>query len=190
MKTKSSRLMLTVSAVVLFWSLLIPVQAADEAQERAELAKALAGSKVTLHQGLQTSASKGKPISAKFEVEDGKLQLSIYTVKGDGFSDVGISRIVAWRAPCQEIIGALGTPNEVLGVNVNDYGYMIAHVAPAIKVSNERLSKPNIGLQEAIVDVVWSLQFSVEVVRVPKFVAMCLAPCHVICAPQAQRVKS
>jgi len=60
--------------------------AADEANERAELAKALSGAKVTLHSGLQTSASQGKPISAKFEVEDGKLQLSIYTLKGDGFS--------------------------------------------------------------------------------------------------------
>jgi len=45
-------------------------------QERAQLAKALTGAKVTLHSGLQTSASQGKPISAKFEVEDGKLQLS------------------------------------------------------------------------------------------------------------------
>ena len=91
MKTRSSRWMLAASAAVLFGSLLIPVQAADEAQERAELAKALAGSKVTLHQGLQTSGAKGKPISAKFEVEDGKLQLSIYTTQGDGFSEVVIS---------------------------------------------------------------------------------------------------
>jgi len=60
-------------------------------QERAQLAKALTGAKVTLHSGLQTSASQGKPISAKFEGEDGKLQLSIYTVKGDGFSEVVIN---------------------------------------------------------------------------------------------------
>ena len=79
------------SVVALTGSLVAPVVATDEAKERAELAKALSGAKVTLHSGLQTSASQGKPISAKFEVEDGKLQLSIYTLKGDGFSEVVIN---------------------------------------------------------------------------------------------------
>ena len=79
------------SVVALTGSLVAPVVAADEAKERAELAKALSGAKVTLHSGLQTSASQGKPISAKFEVEDGKLQLSIYTVKGDGLSEMVIN---------------------------------------------------------------------------------------------------
>jgi hypothetical protein len=65
-----------------------PVQAADEAQERAELAKALKGTKATLQNGLKASMSQGKPISAKFEIDDGKLQLSIYTVKGNSFSEV------------------------------------------------------------------------------------------------------
>ena len=91
MKATFSRLILAASAVVLSGFLLAPVQAGDEAQERAELAKALAGAKVTLQSGVQTSASRGKPISAKFEVEEGKLQLSIYTMKGDGFSEVVIN---------------------------------------------------------------------------------------------------
>src|SRR5215467_11418345 len=85
MKAMFSRMMLAACAVVLFGSLLTPIQDADEAKERAELAKALAGAKVTLQHGLQTSAAQGKAISAKFEVEDGKLQLSIYTLKGDSF---------------------------------------------------------------------------------------------------------
>jgi hypothetical protein len=91
MKRKFSRLILAAGVFALSASLLAPAQAADEAKERAELAKALTGAKVTLHSGLQTSASQGKPISAKFEVEDGKLQLSIYTMKGDGFSEVVIN---------------------------------------------------------------------------------------------------
>ena len=91
MKRKFSRLIFATSVFALLASLFVPAQAADEAQERAELAKALTGAKVTLHSGLQTSASQGKPISAKFEVEDGKLQLSIYAVKGDGFSEVVIN---------------------------------------------------------------------------------------------------
>jgi len=54
-------------------------------KDRAELAKAVAAAKVSLEQGLSTSAHEGKPISAKFEIEDGKLQLSVYTAKGDKF---------------------------------------------------------------------------------------------------------
>ena len=57
-------------------------------KESAELAQALKGAKVSLKQGLVASASKAKPISGKFEVEDGKLQLSIYTAKGGKFSEV------------------------------------------------------------------------------------------------------
>ena len=57
-------------------------------KEHAELAKALKGVKVSLEKGLSASESQGKPISGKFEVEDGKLQLSVYTMKGDKFSEV------------------------------------------------------------------------------------------------------
>jgi len=56
--------------------------------DRAKLAKAVADAKVSLEQGLSASAQVGKPISAKFEIEDGELQLSVYTAKGDTFSEV------------------------------------------------------------------------------------------------------
>src|SRR6266404_4444991 len=57
-------------------------------KERAELMKAMKDAKVSLAQGMTASAKEGKPISAKYEVEDGKLQLSVYTMKGDTFSEV------------------------------------------------------------------------------------------------------
>jgi hypothetical protein len=57
-------------------------------KERAELAQALKDGKISLQQGVTASAKEGKPISAKYEVEDGKLQLSVYTMKGDTFSEV------------------------------------------------------------------------------------------------------
>ena len=56
--------------------------------DRAKLAKAVAEAKVSLEQGVSASAQVGKPISAKFEIEDGELQLSVYTAKGDTFSEV------------------------------------------------------------------------------------------------------
>lgn len=77
-------------AVSLVWLLASHVVSAEEhgAKEQAELAKALKTAKVSLEKGLAASKAHGKPISGKFEVEDGKLQLSVYTVKGTKFSEV------------------------------------------------------------------------------------------------------
>jgi hypothetical protein len=57
-------------------------------QEDQALVKATAGVKVTLQQGLTVSQQQGRPISAKFELEDGKLQLSVYTEKDGKFFEV------------------------------------------------------------------------------------------------------
>jgi hypothetical protein len=45
-------------------------------------------SKINLQQGLAASEQQGQPISAKFEVDDGKLLLSVYTAKDGKFSEV------------------------------------------------------------------------------------------------------
>ena len=42
-------------------------------KDRVELEKAVAEAKVSLDQGLSVSAHAGKPISAKFEIEDGEF---------------------------------------------------------------------------------------------------------------------
>ena len=60
----------------------------SEEKDRAELATALKGAKVSLLKGLSASEREGTPISGKFEVDDGKFQLSVYTQKGDTFSEV------------------------------------------------------------------------------------------------------
>jgi hypothetical protein len=54
----------------------------------AALAKALSEASVSLDQGLAASEREGKPISGKFEIDDGALQLSVYTMKGDQFAEV------------------------------------------------------------------------------------------------------
>src|SRR6202048_3933254 len=54
----------------------------------AALAAALKNTSATLQGGLKASEAQGTPISAKFEIEDGKLQLSVYTMKGNDFMEV------------------------------------------------------------------------------------------------------
>src|SRR5881227_2354385 len=58
------------------------------AEEKSDLAANMKDAKVSLERGIAASKAKGTPISAKYEVEDGKLQLSVYTAKGDSFSEV------------------------------------------------------------------------------------------------------
>jgi len=58
------------------------------AEDAAALTKALPDATVSLEQGLTASEREGKPISGKFEIEDGALQLSVYTVKGGKFTEV------------------------------------------------------------------------------------------------------
>ena len=59
-----------------------------QAEDDAALIKALGSAKVSLQQGLTASQKEGQPISAKFELEDGKLQLSVYTAKDGKFSEL------------------------------------------------------------------------------------------------------
>jgi hypothetical protein len=61
---------------------------ADDAKDHAAVAKQLPSAKVTLSQGLTASESKGQPISAKFEIDEGHFQLSVYTVQGSAFQEV------------------------------------------------------------------------------------------------------
>jgi hypothetical protein len=74
-------------------------------KEHAELAKALKGAKVSLAKGLAASEKEGKPISGKFELEDGKLQLSVYTMKGDKFSEVIVDHRSGKVAKAEPITG-------------------------------------------------------------------------------------
>ncbi len=94
-------------AVLVGWVLggqVIWAQKYDD-REQAELAKALKGAKVSLEKGLLASEHEGKPISAKFELEEGKLQLSLYTMKGDKFSEVIVDHKTGKISKIEEITG-------------------------------------------------------------------------------------
>jgi hypothetical protein len=66
-----------------------------EGGDPAALAAAMKDATATLQGGLKTSEPQGTPISAKFEIEDGKLQLSVYTMKEGGFMHEDFMEVVA-----------------------------------------------------------------------------------------------
>ena len=70
-----------------------PPSFAAEKENPATLAKALTAASVPLDQGFKVSEGEGKPISGKFEMEHGALQLSVYTMKGDKFSEVIVDHV-------------------------------------------------------------------------------------------------
>jgi hypothetical protein len=72
-----------------------------------KLASALTDVKVTLQDGLKAAESDGKPISAKFEINDeGHLQLSLYTLKGEGFDEVLVDLKTGTVASAERITDA------------------------------------------------------------------------------------
>ncbi len=77
-----------------------------EEGDPAALAAALKNTKVTLQQGLKASERQGKPISAKCELEYGKFQLSVYTLKGNGFLEVVVDPKTGAVAKAEKISDA------------------------------------------------------------------------------------
>ncbi|HEX9303629.1 MAG TPA: PepSY domain-containing protein [Thermoanaerobaculia bacterium] len=65
--------------------------------------KALQAAKVSLEKGLAAAERKGNPISAKFEMEEGKLQLSVYTAKQDKFWEVIVDHTSGKISKTEEI---------------------------------------------------------------------------------------
>ena len=76
-----------VVAAIGLWSAVGATARAEESNPAA-LAAAMKNATATLQGGLRASEAQGTPISAQFEIEDGKLQLSMYTMKGNDFMEV------------------------------------------------------------------------------------------------------
>src|SRR6266540_3529516 len=124
-------------------------QTSDD-KEHAELAKALRDAKISLQRGLTASAKEGKPISAKYEVEHGKLQLSVYTMKGDKFSEVIVDHatgkvakaepitsgddLTAAKAQSEAMAKAKRSLEAAASEAVKEHkGYRVVSVMPALK---------------------------------------------------------
>ncbi len=87
--TRKAWLVPVLAAAAVCWGSTLAAQDNDEDEgNQAAVAKAVLGAQVPLERGLAASASHGQPISAKFEMEEGKLQLSVYTMKDAKFFEV------------------------------------------------------------------------------------------------------
>ena len=65
--------------------------------------KVLDAAKMSLGKGLAAAQQKGKPISGKFEMEEGKLQLSAYTVSKGKFWEVIVDHMSGKVSKSEEI---------------------------------------------------------------------------------------
>ena len=75
-----------IAAIAFFALASLPAARAEDSKDTQALLEALGKTRHTLLEGLREAAKGGAvPISAKFELEDGKLSLSVYTA-GKGLS--------------------------------------------------------------------------------------------------------
>ncbi len=84
---------LVIGSVLAGTPLQAPAQPASVSGRQA-LARALAGAWLPLESGLVLGSTQGTPLSAKYEIEDGALQLSVYTLKADSFSGDTFSEVI------------------------------------------------------------------------------------------------
>jgi hypothetical protein len=104
MKSRAVQLVLLLAAIS-FWNA-VAVSARAEESNSAALATAMKSATATLQGGLKASGAQGTPISAKFEIEDGKLQLSIYTMKGSDFMEIVADATTGAVAKAEKITDA------------------------------------------------------------------------------------
>jgi hypothetical protein len=105
MAKRSVALAMAIFGVGVLYSIVPSRGLAQGRQGRAALANGVASAKVSLDQGLAATESQGKPISAKFELDKGKLQLSVYVMKGTTFSEAVVdytSGKIAEQTPITE----------------------------------------------------------------------------------------
>ena len=138
MKTTHLRSVTILSLILLV--ALHPVSASAEDKEQHELAAALKGAKVTLSQGLAASEAAGTPISAKYELEGGKLQLSVYTQKGGAFSEVLVDYTTGKAAKTEAI-----TSGDDLTAAKAQSAAMAGAKQGALRAATDRAVKANPG---------------------------------------------
>jgi hypothetical protein len=113
----------------------------DDDDEGDSLIKSVRNSKVNLQQGLAAGEQEGQPISGRFEVENGKFQLSVYTTKDGQFSDVRVDHTTAKVAKVEPI-----TSDEDLAAAQSQSAAM-AGARSSLKDAVERATAQNIDFR-------------------------------------------
>ena len=104
MRSRAVGFAVLVAAIGFLGAAVVPAWA--EGGDEAALAAAMKNASATLQGGLKASEAQGTPISAKFEIEDGKLQLSVYTIKGSDFIEVVADPNTGAIAKAEKIVDA------------------------------------------------------------------------------------
>jgi hypothetical protein len=128
-------------------------------ENRAALAKALSEASLTLEQGLKASEQAGTPISGKYEInEEGALQLSVYTMKGEQFSEV----IVDHKSGAIKKAEQITDPDDLK--NAKEQSLAMANAKVSLEKAVEEATKANSGYRA--VSVTPSLQAEKPVAEV------------------------
>ena len=102
MRTKRWLARVTAAGLVLMTS----VAQGQATKAQAAVAAALrSGNHIALGAAVATASAAGKPISARYEVEDGKLQLSVFIEKAGAFSEVFVDYTTGKVARTDKITG-------------------------------------------------------------------------------------
>ncbi len=102
MSTMSRLARLTAAGALLMTN----VASGQATKAQAELAAAMKGANhVALADGIATASASGKPISARYEYEDGHLQLSVFVEKAGAFSEVFVDHMTGKVARIDKITG-------------------------------------------------------------------------------------
>jgi hypothetical protein len=112
---------------------------AEEEMNPAAMAKALQQASVPLEKATKLNEREGQPISAKYEIEHGALQLSIYTKKGDRFSEVIVDHKTGAVAKDEWITDA----NDMKAAK--DQAAAMAKAKVSLDVATEHAVKANAG---------------------------------------------
>ena len=94
--------------------------------------------RVSLQDGLRAAETQGQPISGKFEVDEGHLQLSVYTAKDGKFSEVLVDQSTGKVAKSEAI--TVGNDLAVAQRQMEVYGKSKTSLRTA--VSHAELANP------------------------------------------------
>jgi len=99
--------MATLSRLAVAGLLLVSRVASGQATKaQAAVASAMGSAKhVALADAIQTASATGKPISARYEFEDGKLKLSVFIEKDGGFTELFFDHMTGKVSQTDKITG-------------------------------------------------------------------------------------